>query len=111
MTKIDHSVRIVNSNCLLVDCCAGVVLKPLPSARFKYICDVDTIGAVANDRALVTVPTAAANLGFKAKTLYNWIESEKLRQEHGLRHFGKRWRIDWAVFKECCDRGEFGSCS
>jgi hypothetical protein len=60
---------------------------------------------------LVSVATAAAKCGFKPKTLYNWIESDKLRQEHGLRQFGKRWLIIWAVFKACFDRGEFASCS
>jgi hypothetical protein len=57
------------------------------------------------------VPIVATNLGFKAKTFYNWIETGKLREEHGVRSFGRRKRIEWTVLKACFDRGEFASCS
>src|ERR1700722_5155826 len=99
MVNLNHSTRIVNSDCLLVDACAGIVLRPLATARFEYVCDVDKLGALADRETLISVRAAASNCGYKPKTLYNWIESGKLRNEHGLRPWGKRWRIDWAVFK------------
>lgn len=111
MTRLNHSTRIVNSDCLLVDCCAGIVLRPLKSARFEYICDVDNLGVLAGEPVLISLNATAKQCGLKRKTLYNWVENGKLREEHGLRRWGKRWRVEWVVFKECFDRGEFASCS
>lgn len=58
-----------------------------------------------------TIEQAARLCGFKAKTFYNWIAEEKLRAEHGLRRFGREYRIDWKMFKAAVDRGEVASCS
>jgi hypothetical protein len=55
----------------------------------------------------VTVTEAAQLCGYRAKTFYNWIETGKLRLEHGLRRFGRECRIEWKSFKVSVDRGEF----
>ena len=60
---------------------------------------------------LAKIPQAAKQCGFRPKTFYNWIESGKLTKEHGLRSFGREYRIDWRLFKACVDRGEFAPCS
>lgn len=103
--------KTVNSNCLLVDYCAEIVLRPLLNARFELVCDPDKFQAMAKEPVLIPVRATASNCGFKPKTLYNWIESGKLRDEHGLQRWGRRWRIEWVVFKACFDRGDFASCS
>lgn len=60
---------------------------------------------------LAKISQAAQLCGFKPKTFYNWLETGKLTKEHGLRSFGREYRLDWRIFKACVDRGEFASCS
>lgn len=110
MGTATQSRKIVNSNCILYDWCSGLVLRPLRSACFESLGTIEEYHA-SIDAALISVRQAASNCDLKPKTLYNWIESGKLRQEHGLRPWGKRWRIEWPVLKACIDRGEFASCS
>jgi hypothetical protein len=106
--------EIVNTSCpLVVDFCSGEVLEPLPSARFRRVCKIDEFDRFASgEPVVITVAETARRIDCKPKTLYNWIETGKLRNEHGLRRLGPaRWRIDWAIFKACFDRGEFAPCS
>lgn len=58
-----------------------------------------------------TVEQAAKLFSFARKTLYGWIETRKLRPEHGLRKFGGQYRIEWKTFEAAVARGEVGSCS
>ena len=56
---------------------------------------------------LVTLEEAARRVGLARKTLYEWKRTGKLRREHGLRMLGPRApRLEWAVFKDCIDKGE-----
>lgn len=103
-----HTPEIVNTSCpYVIDYCGGFVLRPLPGSRFERVCTVVEFEALANREILVSVAEAARRSGFKAKTIYCWIESQKLRNEHGLRTIGKRHRIEWSIFKACLDRGDF----
>jgi hypothetical protein len=110
----NKSRSIVNTDCPFVyEFCTGRVLKPLASARFEFVGNISDFEPEAEE--LISVAEAAKRIGLKPKTLYCWIESARLRPEHGLRHFGSRKLIDWAIFKACLDRGEFAgsdpSCS
>lgn len=58
-----------------------------------------------------TVAQTADLYGFKPKTFYNWIETAKLRKEHGLLRVGRECRIELRAFKAAIDRGEFAPCS
>lgn len=106
-----RSPRLVNSNCILIDYCAGLVLQSAPDARFKVLGNVDQFMS----DILLSVREVARKCSLAEKTIYCWIETGRLKHEHGLRTFGKRHRIDWAIFKACVDRGEFAgsdpSCS
>jgi hypothetical protein len=109
--------RLVNSNCPIIwDPCSGEVLAALPGTKFKYVCKIedfrkDYLKSLFGSVDVVKVSDAARLIHCSTKTLYNWIESEKLRAEHGLRPLGKRWRIDLTVFLPAFDRGELGRCS
>jgi len=59
----------------------------------------------------ITVEQAAKLCSLARKTLYSWIETRKLRAEHGLRKFGGQYRIEWNTFEAAVARGEVGSCS
>lgn len=103
--------EIVNNDCpYLIAACNGDVLRPLPGSRFVRVCKVEQLDSYAEREALVTVAEAARRIGLKPKTLYNCIEAGRIRREHGLLAWGKRWRIEWAVFKACFDTGAF-ACS
>jgi hypothetical protein len=77
----------------------------------------DGLPPIVNGRGSESIPTfatvaqAARLYGFKPKTLYNWIESGKLRKEHGLLRLGRECRIELRTFKAAIDRGEVGACS
>src|SRR5271156_3571991 len=115
MSSSNHQKQIVKSVCsLLIDPCAGAYLRPLPDARFEFVGDivVGTKADLLNSQVrenLITVAEAARRIGLKPKTLYCRIECEKLQKEHGLRPWGKRYRIEWPVFKACLDRGDFAA--
>ncbi len=119
MVNAMHSEKqtpeIVNSSCaVVVDFCTGDILEPLPGARFRRMGRIDNLEKFAKGEDLViSVDEAARRIGCKRKTLYNWIESDppKLTEKQGLRPMGKRWRIDWAIFRACFDRGEIPPCS
>jgi hypothetical protein len=120
MVNASHSSKksrpIVNADCPFVFAfCNGSVLKPLPGARFERVCSIEEFLAAPNGEGLLSIAEAARRSGFKAKTIYCWIENQKLRNEHGLRTIGKRHRIEWPIFKACLDRGDFAgdfaSCS
>jgi hypothetical protein len=109
------SRAIVNPDCPFVfEACTGRILKPLPSARFEFVGNISDFER-ETEESLISVAEAAKRIGLKPKTLYCWIEGDRLRADHGLRTLGKRHRIDWAIFKGCLDRGEFAgsdsSCS
>jgi len=112
MGSSNHSPKIVNTSCpYVVDYCGGLVLRPPPGTRFEVVCSVDDFRAESEEAFMTTVSKTAQRCGFRPKTLYNWIETGKLREQHGLRRWGKRWRIEWRIFKASFDRGEFASCS
>jgi len=59
----------------------------------------------------ISVADAARLLSCPRKTVYNMIEGKRLRREHGLRPWGKRWKLHRPTFQACVDRGDFSLCS
>ncbi len=115
MRTSNHKKQLVKSSChLLIDPCAGAYLRPLVDTQFEFVGNIADFEREAREN-LISVAEAARRISLKPKTLYCWIERERLRGEHGLRTWGKRHRIDWAIFKACLDRGDFAgsdaSCS
>ena len=99
-----RSPQIVNSNCILYDYCAGLVLTSAPGTSLKVLGPIrDYLPDI-----LLSVHEVARRCSLAEKTIYNWIETGKLRHEHGLRMIGKKTRrIDWMVFKACIDQDAF----
>lgn len=115
MNSSNHKNQIVKSSCnLLIDPCMGAYLRPLGDFKFEFVGSIDEIKRQVNEN-LISVAEAANRISLKPKTLYYWIEKEKVRSEHGLLTLGKRHRIDWSIFKASLDRGDFAgsdaSCS
>jgi hypothetical protein len=89
-----HLSKEMTVHCgVFIDLCACRLWQPLPDGRMELLGD-------ANQRVV------AALLELKAKTLYEWKRTGKLRREHGLRAVGRNVRIEWPVFKAYVDSGE-----
>ena len=111
MHSTNHAPRLVKSNCLLIDRCEGILLKPLPGAEFEFVGKLNEfLPESEGGNPFIDLAEAAQRVGYERDTLYNWIYASKLRSEHGLKKIGGRWRINWLTFLDCVDRGEF-SCS
>jgi hypothetical protein len=107
MHTSNHKKQLVKSSCqLLIDPCAGAYLRPLPDAQFEFVANIVDVEREIREN-LISVAEAARRIGLKPKTLYCRIECGRLGKEHGLRPWGKRYRIEWPVFKACLDRGDF----
>lgn len=59
------------------------------------------------EKTCLTVKETAAKIGISTWTMYHWIESGKLDEARGLRRLGRRRLIDWHVFYNCSQLGEF----
>jgi hypothetical protein len=115
MHSSNHKKQLVKSSChLLIDPCAGAYLRPLRDTQFEFVGTFADLELEIRE-TMISVAEAARRISLRPKTLYCWIECERLRKEHGLRPCGKRYRIEWRVFKACLDRGDFAgsdaSCS
>jgi len=65
--------------------------------------------AAARDRPqFVPLAEAAHRVGYKPKTMSNWISAGILRREHGLVKVRGRWRVNLARFLEAFEKGELG---
>jgi hypothetical protein len=112
MRSENQSRKLVNTSCsFLIDPCAGTILRPLSGSRFEFLCNIDGLANGDSDLPLVSVAEAARRCALRPKTLYHWIETGKLRREHGLRTIGARHRIEWPVFRRCIERGDLSPCS
>jgi hypothetical protein len=56
----------------------------------------------------VSLSQAGPIVGYKLKTLHNWISAGILRREHGLVKVRGRWRVNLARFLEAFQKGELG---
>ena len=59
------------------------------------------------DAVYISLADAASRTGMSRWTLYHWIGEGKLTDSRGLRCIGARRMLEWLVFKEAIDRGEF----
>lgn len=55
----------------------------------------------------VTLRYLSSLTGISVHTLRHWIQHGRLNQSRGLRAAGRRWLVEWAVFKAALDSGEF----
>jgi hypothetical protein len=56
----------------------------------------------------VSLGDAARAVGYKLKTLHNWISAGIRRREHGLVKVRGRWRVDLARLFDALEKGELG---
>jgi hypothetical protein len=114
-----HLSKEMTVHCgVFIDLCACRLWQPLPDGRMELLGDANprVVAALLEPlrprleaRAapdLLTFADAASRVGLKAKTLYEWKRTGKLRREHGLRAVGRNVRIEWPVFKAYVDSGE-----
>jgi hypothetical protein len=112
MPSRNHAPLLVKSNCLLLDPCEGVLLRPLPGAHFELVGKVEEFRPESEGgNPRISLGEAARRIGRERKTLYGWIEKSWLRAEHGLKKINGRYLIDWPIFLDCFDRGGIGPCS
>jgi hypothetical protein len=112
MSSSNHTHKLVKSNCLLVDPCEGVLLRPLPGAHFEFIGKIDEFRPESEGgNPRISLAEASRRIGRERKTLDGWIEKSLLRREHGLKKINGRYLIDWPTFIGCLDRGEIVPCS
>ena len=56
----------------------------------------------------VSLAEAGRVVGYKLKTLHNWVSAGILRREHGIVKVRGRWRVNLARFLEAFEKGELG---